>query len=41
MGVVVLLQFKAFAIFSLLFGAGLEVFGERAAASAAADTAAR
>jgi uncharacterized protein len=38
MGVVVLLQFKAFAIFSLLFGAGLAVFGERAAASGVGRT---
>src|SRR5689334_22211543 len=29
--VVVLLQFKAFALFSLLFGAGFAVFAERAA----------
>ena len=36
--VVVLLQFKAFALFSLLFGAGLAVFGERAAARAAGPT---
>ena len=36
--VVVLLQFKAFALFSLLFGVGLAVFGERAAARAAGPT---
>jgi uncharacterized protein len=38
LAVVVLLQFKAFALFSLLFGAGLAVFGERAAASGVART---
>lgn len=38
LAVVVLLQFKAFALFSLLFGAGFAVFGERAAARAANPT---
>jgi uncharacterized protein len=38
LAIAVLLQFKAFALFSLLFGAGLAVFGERAAARGAGPT---